>query len=572
MATKVVVDPITRIEGHLRIQAQLDSANQIVEAQSTSAMFRGIELIARDRDPRTIWALVQRICGVCTTVHAIASLRAVEDALKIKIPKNADLIRKIIITAQNAQDHLVHFYHLHAVDWVDVVSALKGDPKEAADIAKNVIKTKYPKSTEGYFLDVKKKLATFAESGQLGIFANAYWGHPAYKLPPSVNLIAVAHYLEALNFQKEIVKIHAIFGGKNPHLNFIVGGMPCAINLDAVDAINMERLNRVAQIIDDTIYFINEVYVKDLVAVASFYKNWLYGGGHSKNAVLAYGEFATEPGDYSTNMIPGGVVLNGDLSKVYDVDIENPEIFQEHTTHSWYENKQDALHPYDGETSFKYAGPEAPWEWLDENAKYSWLKSPRWKGLPCEVGPLARYIVAYARGYQPVVDQVNWLLSTLKVPVTALFSTLGRTGARCLEAQHWADLLKQYYNELIANIKSGDTKTANTEKWDPATWPSEAHGVGLHEAPRGALAHFIKIKDGKVANYQCVVPSTWNAGPRDAKNQRGPYEESLVGTPMADPHQPLEIIRTIHSFDPCIACGTHVIDLKGNTLADVKIL
>ncbi len=265
MANRIVVDPVTRIEGHLRLEVEVKDG-KVVDAYSSGTMVRGFELILKGRDPRDAWAFVERACGVCTTVHALASVRAVENAVGITVPPNAELIRNLMFCAQYLQDHVVHFYHLHALDWVDVVSALKADPKKTSELAQSI--SKWPKSSPGYFSDLQKRLTTFVESGQLGIFANGYWGHPAYKLPAEVNLIGVAHYLEALEWQKEIVKVHTIFGGKNPHPNYLVGGVPCSININEVNAINAERLAHVAKLFEDAKTFVEQVYIPDLLAIA----------------------------------------------------------------------------------------------------------------------------------------------------------------------------------------------------------------------------------------------------------------------------------------------------------------
>ena len=580
---RIVVDPITRIEGHLRIEVNVDKDNVIRNAVSTGTMWRGLEVILKGRDPRDAWAFVERICGVCTGVHALASVRSVEDALGIKIPKNANTIRNLMHATLYAHDHLVHFYHLHALDWVDVVSALSADPKKTSELQQSI--SPWRNSSPAYFREVQSRLKKFVESGQLGIFANGYWGSKAYRLPPEANLMATTHYLEALDFQKEIVKIQTIFGGKNPHPNWLVGGMPCSINLDntgAVGAINMTQLNMISDIINSTIEFIDQVYVPDLLAIAGFYKDWAkIGGGLSGQNVMAYGEWPDIPNDYSNNslLMPSGVILGGDLKKVLDVDLKAPDQVQEWVTHSWYKQGDESkgLHPFDGVTDPNFVlgpgtkGTRTNIENLDESAKYSWVKSPRWKGNPVEVGPLARYIVGYARGNKEMTEQVNFALKTLDVPVTALFSTLGRTAARGLEATWAAHKMRYFFDQLMTNLKSGDFATANIEKWEPSTWPAEAKGVAPCEAPRGALAHWVKIKNTRIDSYQCVVPTTWNAGPRDAKGQIGAYEAALLNTPMVNPAQPLEILRTIHSFDPCLACATHVMSPEGEELVAVKV-
>jgi len=580
---RVVVDPITRIEGHLRVEVNVDDKNVIRNAVSSGTMWRGLEVILKGRDPRDAWAFVERICGVCTGVHAITSVRCVEDALAIKIPENANTIRNIIHLTLYTQDHLVHFYHLHALDWVDVVSALKADPKATSELAQSI--SPWAKSSPGYFRDLQGTLKKFVESGQLGPFKNAYWGHPAYKLPPEANLMAVAHYLEALDFQKEIVKIQTIFGGKNPHPNWLVGGVPSPINLDAdgsVGAINIERLNHVGKIIDDSLQFIEQVYIPDLLAIASFYKDWLYGGGIADKNLLSYGEFPDIANDDSNKslLLPRGAIVDGKLTEVLPVDLKDPEQIQEFVTHSWfkYPDEKKGLHPFDGITEPNFVlgpatkgDPKKMLESLDESAKYSWVKAPRWRGKPMEVGPLARFVVAYFSGREDVKALVDSTLKKLDVPITALFSTLGRTAARGLECLWSAQNLKRQYDKLLASIKAGNTATANVEKWDPKSWPKKARGAGFCEAPRGALGHWIVIEDQKIANYQAVVPTTWNGSPRDPAGNIGAYEASLLGTPMANPEQPLEIIRTIHSFDPCLACATHVVSPEGEELAKVTV-
>ena len=571
MTNRVVVDPITRIEGHLRIEAQTDEG-VIREAWSSGTMVRGIETILKGRDPRDAWAFAQRICGVCTLVHGIASVRAVENALNYSVPANAQIIRNLMIAAQDVHDHVMHFYHLHALDWVDVVSALSADPVATSELAQK-ISPKWPKSSRGYFADTRKKLKDFVEGGQLGIFARGYWGHPAYKLPPEANLMAVAHYLEALAWQRNVVKLHAIFGGKNPHPNFLVGGVPCAIDLNSDSAINSQKLAQVQEVITQMQTLVDQVYVPDTLAIAGFYKEWATQGEGVGN-FLCYGDLP-EKGmeDPSSFLLPAGVILNRDLSTIHPIDMNNANEIEEFIAHSWYdyaEGKDKGLHPYDGETSLNYTGPKPPYEHLDVDQSYSWIKSPRWKGKPMEVGPLARVLMLYASGHEQTRELVAMTLKTLDLPVEGLFSTLGRTAARTLETKVIVDAMQNWYNELVANIKSGDTRTFNETQWEPRLWPDRAMGVGFMEAPRGALAHWVVIKDGLIENYQAVVPTTWNAGPRDSKGQPGPYEAALAGHHLHDPKQPLEILRTIHSFDPCIACAVHVTDPDGEELIQVK--
>lgn len=562
---KIVVDPITRIEGHLRIEAEVNNG-VITDAWSSATMFRGIEKILRGRDPRDAWFWTQRFCGVCTTVHSIASVRAVENALKIKIPPNAELIRNIIIGIQNVQDHVIHFYHLHALDWVDITSGLKADPVATSKLAASL--SDWPNNSATYFKGVQDKVKAFVGTGRLGPFANAYWGHPAYKLPPEANLMATAHYLEALEWQKDVIKIHAILGSKNPHpQTFLVGGMAIPIDPDSQNALNADKLIEIKRLLKKAQDFVEKVYIPDLLAVASFYKDWAAIGGGVGN-YLCYGEFP----DASGNLwFPAGAILGKDLTKVVKVDQGR---IAEYVDHSWFENPAGpgkGLHPYDGETEVSYTGPKAPYEYLDTTAKYSFVKTPRYDEKAMEVGPLARVLVAYASGHKETKAAVDLVLGKLGVGAEALFSTLGRTAARGVDCLLVAQQTPKFLDELIGNIAKGDYRIHAGEKWDPSEWPAEAQGYGMHEAPRGALGHWIKIKDQKIQNYQAVVPSTWNASPRDNKGVRGPYEAALVGTPMADPNKPLEILRTIHSFDPCLACAVHVVDATGNEVVKVKV-
>jgi hydrogenase large subunit len=580
--TRVVVDPVTRIEGHMRCEVNLDANNVIRNAVSTGTMWRGLEVILKGRDPRDAWAFTERICGVCTGTHALTSVRAVENALGIKIPENANTIRNIMQLTLQAHDHLVHFYHLHALDWVDVVSALSADPKATSDLAQSI--SVWPMSSPGYFRDIQSRLKRFVESGQLGPFMNGYWGNPAYKLPAEANLMAVAHYLEALDFQKDIVKIHTVYGGKNPHPNWLVGGVPCAINVDgtgAVGAVNMERLNLVSSIIDRTVEFIDQVYIPDLLAIASFYKDWTFGGGLSSQSVMSYGDIPEHANDDSAanQLLPRGAIINGNLNEVHDVDLRDPSQIQEFVAHSWYryQDEQKGLHPWDGITEPNYVlgpntkGTRTNIQQIDEGAKYSWIKAPRWRGHAMEVGPLARWVIGYAQGTPEFKEPVEKVLTDLKLPVSALFSTLGRTAARGLEASWAAHKLRYFQDKLMANLKAGDSSTANIDKWDPATWPKEAKGVGTTEAPRGALGHWIVVKNGRIENYQAVVPTTWNGSPRDPAGNIGAFEAALMNTPVAVADQPLEILRTLHSFDPCLACSTHVMSPAGEELTRVVV-
>ena len=566
---RIVVDPVTRIEGHLRIEAEVNGG-AVTDAWSSGTMFRGIELILKGRDPREAWIWTQRICGVCTTVHALASVRAVEDALGIEVPENANLIRNIIGASQYVQDHVIHFYHLHALDWVDVTLALKADPAKTSQLAESI--SPWPKSSRNYFKGVQDKVKALVESKQLSLFSSGYWGHPAYHLPPEANLLAVAHYIEALEFQKDYIRIHAVLGGKNPHLQtYLVGGMSTSMDPNEPGAtINPERITFLTELAAKAQDFVDQVYVPDVLAVASFYRDW-FGRGEGLGNFLSYGDYpqggVKDPARF---YLPRGAIFGHDLSKVHPVD---PANVTEYVTHSWYEygdGDQNAKNPYQGETKPKYSGPKPPFEHLNVDQKYSWLKAPRYQDHAMEVGPLSRMLVAYASGHPDVKPVVDAVLAKLNAPAAALFSTLGRVGARAIEAKVMAAQVTKWVAELGDKLGHGNLLIHNGEKWDPDTWPKQAQGWGFHEAPRGSLGHWVHIEDKKIQNYQCVVPTTWNAGPRDAKGQRGAYEAALLKTPIADPERPVEILRTVHSFDPCLACAVHVVDARGRRYTHLK--
>ncbi len=540
-----MIDPITRIEGHLRIEVEIENG-KVKDAWSSGQMFRGIEIMLQGRDPRDAHHFVQRSCGVCTYIHALSSVRAVEAACKIEIPENAQIIRNLLHGAQYQHDHIVHFYHLHALDWVDIVSGLSADPVKTAKLSES---TGGKRQTAEYFKEVQDKLKTFVNSGQLGPFNNGYWGHPAYKLPPEANLMASAHYLEAIKLQAKAARMHAIFGGKNPHpQSLVVGGVT------SVGDLTPERINEFVGIWKETKAFVDEVYIPDLLAVASFYKDWAAIGGNNKT-YLCYGEFP-QKGLNDDLLYPSGILM-GDLNpKAVDTGLITEDV-----TRAWYE-KGPARHPFEGETKPIKGEPK-----YNTNAQYSWLKAPRYDGKSAEVGPLARNLVAYTSGQPQVKALVDHVLKTLGVGTEALFSTLGRTAARGIETVVIGNAMEGWIEKLKSNIASGNKKTY--QKWE---MPDKGKGFGLNDVPRGALGHWIEIEDKKIKNYQYVVPSTWNLGPSDGKKQKGPVENSLIGTPIADPKRPLEVLRTVHSYDPCIACAVHVTDLENNETYKVRVI
>ena len=621
----VVVDPITRIEGHLRVEVDVESDGTVTDALSSGTAWRGLELIMKDRDPRDAWAYIQRICGVCTTAHALAAVRAVEDALDISIPNNANYIRNIMAATLTVQDHIIHFYHLHALDWVSPVEALAADPAKTADLQVSLINAyrlpfrvpseiateayphDFPAATAPYFAAIQAKVKAIVDSGQLGIFAAQWWDHPDYKiLPPEVHLLAVAHYLEMLDKQREIVTPHVVFGGKNPHPHYVVGGVPCAISMNDGNApVNTARLAIVDRAINFARSLVNNYYLPDLIAIGNIYvkAGKVDGGGLSKTRVMAFGDYPLEgyrgtsaSGGYFNNLLIrcNGVVedfakgvANAKFYELTADDLKDGTTVTEGVEHGWYEYPDHKdLHPWEGITKQNYTGPKTGtptmWETLNEQGKYSWLKTPKWRGKLCEVGPLASYIVIYTKaqkGLLPeptwaekmMLDQINAVTGVLSVPAEVWMTTMvGRTACRCLAARVAAEVNKFFFDKLVANIKNGDTATMNNEKWYPETWPKECHGVGLYEAPRGGLSHWVVIKDGKIDNYQCLVPTTWNACPRDDTAGHGAYELAMIDTHIADSNKPLEIARVIRSFDPCLACATHLYNAKGEEIGVIS--
>jgi len=570
MSKHIVVDPITRIEGHLRIEAVIDDNNKIIDAYSSSTMFRGIEEILRGRDPRDCGLLAMRICGVCTGTHYQRSIEAVEHAFKVTIPKNARIVRNLIQGALYVHDHVVHFYHLHALDWVDITKALEADPKKSVDEAKKWARVAGVKpwvADEAKFSEVKDRLKKFVKQGRLGPFAKAYWGNPHYKLTPEQNLVAVTHYLQALDLQRDAAKMMAIFGGKNPHpQSIVVGGVTCVQDIK-----NPARIALFKDLLINFRRFIKEAYLPDIYMAGTMYADEaLEGTGAGLKNYLVYGGFRLDDtGFYNSQLLfPSGLVLNGDLSRVYEFDQEK---VKEDVTHSWFKG-DDILHPFDGKTEPNYTGfgkKENGIAYLDTKGKYSWIKSPIYDDKRVEVGPLARMVIGVAKKDKRITEYVTKFLKNGNLPVNVLFSTVGRTAARAIETELMADIMVEWVDELAANVAAGDLSTWTEFDFDMVS--KDAQGFGLEEAPRGALGHWVKIKDGKVENYQAVVPSTWNAAPRDYKNRMGAYEASLIGTKVADPHQPLEILRTIHSFDPCIACAVHIVDTKGKELGQFKV-
>ncbi|RDU72239.1 nickel-dependent hydrogenase large subunit [Helicobacter brantae] len=568
MANKrVVIDPITRIEGHLRVEVEVDDNNVIRNAFSSSTLWRGLEVIVKGRDPKDVGLIVQRICGVCTSSHYRAGIEAVENALGVTIPLNARYVRSMIAQALFLQDHIVHFYLLHGLDWVDVISALKADPKKAEQEAYKYCKNPYAAGETDLRL-AQEKVQKMVDSGQLGIFANGYWGSKTYKFTPEQNLIALSHYLKCIEVQRDGAKLMAILGGKQPHpQSFVVGGVTCVRDL-----LDPSRLAEWKTRFENVKEFIERAYYPDVLMAAK-----MFGGEASVTQAVSVPNFISGEGialNATENLFNPGYILNKDLTKAFEID---ESLIMEECTHSWYKEDKP-LHPYDGQTEPNYTGfvaratingegksVETPS--VNEKAKYSWIKSPRYDSKPFEVGPLACMLVGYAQGNPRIKKVVDDFLKVSGLPAAALFTTLGRTAARMLQTKLIAEHGMETFNALIENLKK-DESTYTPSVIDPK---KEYKGRYIGEVPRGMLSHWVRIKNGVVENYQAVVPSTWNAGPIDAKGQKGPYEANLIGMKLENITKPLEIIRNIHSYDPCIACAVHVMDTKGNKLGEYKI-
>ena len=556
MSQRIVIDPITRIRGHLRIEAQMDGAT-VQDAYASGTMVRGIETILRGRDPREAWALAQRIDG-SSFVHGLASVRAVEHAFQCPAPPNAELIRNLMLAAQYAVDHVMHFYWVQAPDWADPVAAFGADPRKSSELAQGL--SRYANTSPGYFDTARAKLQALSVSGPSVLFNGGYWGHPAYRSPPEANLMIWTHALDAMAWQREVAQLQAIFGGKNPHPNLVIGGMPCAISLEsdgqAGTALDIAGLERVRSLLKPLRDFVEQVYLPDTLAMAGFYKDWLTRGEGIGN-FMCYGDFPSHGfGSREGSLIPGGVILKRDLRHVHAVDLEAEDEIQEFVVRSWYDyadGKEHGLHPYRGESTLDYTGPEPPYRELDLDRPYSWLKSPRWRGQPVEVGPLARLLMLHATGNARASELIDVARRKLDVPFEALYSSMGRTLARAIEAQLVVEAMDGWYDQLLANIRAGDLATFNPARWSPASWPRTARGVGHVEAPCGALGHWVVIEDGRTTNYQAVAPCGWNAGPRDARNQPGPCEAALGGQALEDPSRPIELLRALHSFGQSIS-------------------
>jgi len=503
--SKIVIDPVTRIEGHLKISTTVEDG-VVKEVQSTGNLFRGIERILRGRDPRDAQVITQRICGVCPQSHGVAAALNLDSAFGVsgKIPPNARLMRNLIQGAHVVQDHILHFYHLAALDYVDITDVAKYEGKDS-DL--NSVKD-------------------FIIRGELGPFVPRYEGD--YRLPPECNQQAVAHYLKALEIRRTGQEMVSIFSGKIPHsVGIVPGGVTSTPAVDKIISFLWKL-----RILQD---FINNAYIPDVLAIAGAYSDYLEIGGGCKN-LLSYGAYDLE-GEEPDLTLRKRLFTQG----VTSVDLNPGKLdttkITEGVKYSWYQDSTSGRHPTQGETKTEYG----------KEGAYSWIKSPRYDGKVYEVGPLARVAVTYAHGDPVMKNLVDSALSQLKAPPSVLFSVMGRHLARALSAKFIADSMEKWLLEL----KPGEPTFVEY------TIPEEATGMGLTEAARGALGHWIEIKEQKIANYQCVVPTTWNASPRDDNGNPGPIEQAITGTRVKDKSNPFEIVRIVRSFDPCIACAVH---------------
>jgi quinone-reactive Ni/Fe-hydrogenase large subunit len=550
---KIVIDPVTRIEGHLRVEVMVDETGTVQEAYASGQLFRGIETILKNRDPRDAGLMAGRICGVCTNSHFRAAVSCVEDAYALEVPKNAEIVRELIALALFIQDHVVHFYHLQSLDFVDVTKALEADPAQTVQTAQHYSDDPF-RNSQAHYEDVQKKLQTFVNAGKLGPFSNANWGHSSYRLNPEENLILLSHYLDALKFQTSISKAVAIFGGKTPHpQSIVVGGIT-----SVMDILNPARINDYLFIIKEAKEFIDRAYLPDMKLLVNAYRDEIKeGSGRANGNFISVNSFAFSGG----TLFESGVIFEHDLNNVKPFD---PKKISEHVDRAWYK-ENDPQTPY--YTDLNKDGSLKTKNTLD---KYSWIKAPRYQNQPMECGPLARMLISYTKNNEHVKPYVDRFLNETNLELIDLSTTVGRNAARAIETQYIAEYLFKFISDLLQNLTYYDTETWG--KYDFEALPKTAKGQAFFEVPRGLLSHFINIEDQKIANYSVIAPTTWNASPKNHDGRRGAYEEALIGIKIADTDNPLEALRVIRSFDPCLACAVHVIDASGKRLDRYKIL
>ncbi|MEA2112280.1 MAG: nickel-dependent hydrogenase large subunit [Campylobacterota bacterium] len=547
---KIVIDPITRIEGHLRAEVEVNDEGVVQEAYVSGQLFRGIETILKDRDPRDAGLLAGRICGVCTNSHFRAAVSSVEDAYSIVLPKNAEIIRDLMAMALFIQDHVVHFYHLHLLDFVDVTSALQADPKLTSKEAHKYSKKPFRNSHSHYEV-VLEKLANFVKAGKLGPFSNGYWGHGEYKLTPEQNLLMMSHYLEALRFQTTISKAVAIFGGKTPHpQSIVVGGVT-----SVADMLNPQRLNDYIFIIKNAKDFIDRAYLPDAKLLSMVYRAEIKAGqGRANGNFLSVGGYEFED---DLRLFCSGVIYDHDFSNIEEFDETN---ITEEIDRAWYSGDEHTVNYTD-------LNNDGTLKTASNSDKYSWIKAPRYSGKTMETGPLARILISYIKGNKLIKSFVDEFLDDTNLELMDLSTTVGRNAARAIETSYVCEYIFKIVSQLIQNIKYYDTDTWSRFNFDDLK--KDAKGRAFLEVPRGTLSHFINVENAKIKNFSVIAPTTWNATPKNFDGARGAYEEALIGIKIEDTSKPLEVIKVLHSFDPCLACAVHVMDFKGKKLSSL---
>lgn len=581
---RLTIDPVTRAGGHLRVEADL-TGGAVDQAWASVTMLRGMESVLRGRDARDAWLLAERICGTCTGVHALASVRAVENALGISIPPNARLVRNVLGATQLVRDHVLGFYQAQGPDWVDAQAAIAADPVATSRLAKTM--SDWPNVGSDYFKSVRERLAAVIGSDQPGIFAGGAPGHSGYRLSPEQSLILLAHLLEALDWQRAYMRIHALLGGKDPHpQTYLVGGMalappwggptspanrqhPVIPDRNAPFPLSEDGITLIDGLIADARNFVDQVYTPDVRMIAAAYQEWTTIGAGSGD-YLAWGDYPKDDTAKPQLVLPRGRLTLGNVMLGLEAD---PASVAETVSRAWFaypDGDETLLAPADGLTVPGNAGPAVPLTALDGGGKYSWVKAARYDGRPYETGPLARMLIGAANGQSEIRLGLQRILEQTGLVQEVLPSVIGRMLARAVEAQILVRETDGWLWELKSNLATGDVAVMDLTWWDPASWPKEVQGVSIGESPRGAVGHWVAIKDGLIDRYQVVDGSTWNLAPRDAMGGLGPIEAALAGLSVADPKRPLEVSRVVHSFAPCAACASHVFTPQAPGPMDIR--
>jgi hydrogenase large subunit len=581
--TRLVVDPVTRVNGQLRVEVDV-AGGAVTDALASATMFRGLETVLKGRDPREAWLLASRICGACTGVHGLASVRAVEQALHVRIPTNARILRNLLASTGLVRDHVLSFYQAGLPDWVDAELALTADPAATARLGRSL--SDWPTSTTAAMTAARDRFAAAAASGP-GPFTSPWSGHPAYVLTPEESLLLLAHAVEALDWQRQLMRIHALLGGKDPHpQTYLVGGMalvppwggpearsnrghPEVPDRNAPNPLSAEGLTLLDTVIAAAAAFVHRVYLPDVRLLADRYRAWgRIGAG--PGGYLSWGDMPESDEVDGARYLPAGRLVGGNLSRVHAAD---PDAIGESVIHAWYADDVDPGDlrvPAQGQTTPAFDAA-LPLGELPMDGRYTWVKAARYDGQAMETGPLARVLIGHAEGRDALTTPLGELLTAIGAGVDVLPSVLGRTLARAVEAQAVIQRADSWVWELKSNLATGDVAVADITRWDPESWPDGADGWSAGEGPRGAVAHWVGIAGKVVERYQVVDGSTWNCSPRDVLGTRGPMETALAGTPVADPTRPLEVLRVVHSFNPCPACAVHAFDPRAAGPFDIRV-